>query len=92
MYYIYNQDYQSAIVIPIRLKTIKFNDKTNLIISGGGLNHKLLINEIQNRLKDVLLHIDKDRLIVAPDCGLGHLSRKLTMKKLKTMVQAVKNF
>ena len=39
-----------AIVYNIN-KYIKFNDKTNLIISGGGLNHKLLINEIQNRLK-----------------------------------------
>ncbi len=47
--------------------------------------------EIQKRVKEVLEHIDRERLIAAPDCGLGHLSRKLAMKKLKTMVEAVKN-
>ena len=47
------------------------------------------INEVQNRVKDALKHIDEERLIVAPDCGLGHLSRELAMKKLKTMVTAV---
>ena len=30
---------------------IKFNSKTNLIISGGGLNHTLLVNEIKDKLK-----------------------------------------
>ena len=49
------------------------------------------INEIQKRIKDALNYIDKDRLIAAPDCGLGHLSRELAKKKLKTMADAVKN-
>ena len=49
------------------------------------------INEIQKRVKDVLEHIDRDRLIAAPDCGLGHLPRELAIKKLKTMVNAVKD-
>ena len=49
------------------------------------------ISEIQKRLKDSFEHIDRNRLIAAPDCGLGHLSRKLAKKKLKTMVDAVKN-
>ena len=48
------------------------------------------IDEIQNRLKDVLKFIDKERLMVAPDCGLGHLSRNLAMRKLKIMVKAAK--
>jgi len=47
------------------------------------------ISEIQKRVKDVLEHIDRERLIAAPDCGLGHLPRKLAMKKLKTMVEAL---
>ena len=38
-----------------------------------------------------LEYIDKDRLIAAPDCGLGHLPRKLAITKLKTMVTAVKD-
>ena len=45
----------------------------------------------QKRVKDVLEHIDRERLIAAPDCGLGHLPRELAMKKLKTMVNAVKD-
>ena len=49
------------------------------------------INKIQNRVKVALKHIDEERLIIAPDCGLGHLSRELAMKKLKTMVNAIKN-
>ena len=49
------------------------------------------ISEIQKRVKDVLEHIDRERLIAAPDCGLGYLPRELAMKKLKTMVEAVKD-
>jgi len=49
------------------------------------------LHEINSRVKDLLEHIDRERLIAAPDCGLGLLPRKLAMKKLKTMVKAVKN-
>ena len=49
------------------------------------------IDEIRMRVKNALNHIDTDRLIAAPDCGLGHLPRKLAIKKLKIMVEAVKN-
>ena len=48
------------------------------------------IDEIQTRIKKALNHIDLNRLIAAPDCGLGHLPRNLAKKKLKTMVEAVK--
>ena len=33
----------------------------------------------------------KERLILAPDCGLGHLPRNLAIKKLTTLVNAVKD-
>ena len=48
--------------------------------------------EIISRIKDVLHFIDKEQLIVAPDCGLGHLSRGLAKTKLKIMVDAAKSF
>ena len=48
--------------------------------------------EIISRIKDVLHFIDKEQLIVAPDCGLGHLSRDLAKTKLKIMVDAAKSF
>ena len=50
------------------------------------------VQEIQSRVNDALKHINSDRMIAAPDCGLGHLPRDLAKKKLHTMVEAVKNF
>ena len=50
------------------------------------------IDEIQIRIEKALNHIDVNRLIAAPDCGLGHLPRNLARKKLKTMVEAVKKY
>ena len=50
------------------------------------------IDEMQMRIEEALNHIDLNRLIVAPDCGLGHLPRNLAKKKLKTMVEAVKKY
>ena len=37
-------------------------------------------------------HIKKENLIAAPDCGLGHLTRKLAKEKLNAMVIAVRDF
>tara|TARA_B110000014_G_scaffold259676_1_gene247938 strand:+ start:2988 stop:4088 length:1101 start_codon:yes stop_codon:yes gene_type:complete len=55
-----------AIVYNIN-KYIKFNRKTNLVISGGGLNHQLLINEINNKLRlNKINLIEKKR--IHPDC------------------------
>ena len=43
------------------------------------------VQEIQDRLREALLHIDADRLMAAPDCGLGLLGRDLTLRKLRNM-------
>ena len=48
------------------------------------------IEEIDNRIKSALNHIDKERLIAAPDCGLGHLPRNLAISKLMNLVKAAK--
>ena len=48
--------------------------------------------EIEQRIKAVLRYIDKERLIAAPDCGLGFLPRELAIKKLTTMVNAARKF
>jgi 5-methyltetrahydropteroyltriglutamate--homocysteine methyltransferase len=52
---------------------------------------KETINEIQSRINAATKHIKKEQLIAAPDCGLGHLPRDLAKRKLKIMVDAVKN-
>ena len=48
--------------------------------------------EIVSRINDALKFIDKEQLIVAPDCGLGHLPRDLAKIKLKIMVEASSSF
>ncbi len=48
------------------------------------------VDEVMARLQDVLEHIDRDRLVVAPDCGLGLLSAELAEQKLRIMCQAAK--
>lgn len=49
-----------------------------------------LVDEIHQRLADALNHIDRERLIAAPDCGLGLLSREQAMAKLRNLCEAAK--
>jgi 5-methyltetrahydropteroyltriglutamate--homocysteine methyltransferase len=44
--------------------------------------------EIAGRLRQALEHIDRHRLIAAPDCGLGFLGRELALRKLGNMCGA----
>ncbi len=46
------------------------------------------VEEIRARLTSALAHIDADRLIAAPDCGLGLLGRDLSLKKLRNLGEA----
>jgi len=48
------------------------------------------VEEIAARLKLALNHIDRDRLVVAPDCGLGLLPPAIAAEKLSLMVKATK--
>ena len=48
------------------------------------------VEEIAQRLSDALEHIDRERLIAAPDCGLMLLDRTLAMEKLKNLSEAAK--
>jgi methionine synthase II (cobalamin-independent) len=43
---------------------------------------------VEARLRSALNHIDRDRLVVAPDCGLGLLSAELAEAKLTVMCEA----
>ena len=47
--------------------------------------------ESATRLEAALAHIDRDRLMVAPDCGLMMLGRDLTMTKLRLMCEAARS-
>ena len=46
------------------------------------------VEDVTARLKQALERIDADRLIAAPDCGLGFLTREMAMEKLKVMTTA----
>ncbi|OED36563.1 5-methyltetrahydropteroyltriglutamate--homocysteine methyltransferase [Chromatiales bacterium (ex Bugula neritina AB1)] len=49
------------------------------------------VEEVRQRLLEALEHIDADRLMAAPDCGLGLLGRRLAVAKLKVMSEAAKS-
>lgn len=49
------------------------------------------VESIRERISAVLNYIDADRLMVAPDCGLGLLGRELALKKLSHLVTAAKS-
>ena len=45
-----------------------------------------------NRLRGALRHIDSDRLIAAPDCGLAMLDRDSAMRKMTNLAAAAHGF
>ena len=49
------------------------------------------VEEIRARLEAALGHIDRERLIAAPDCGLGLLGRERSIEKLTNLSQAAKS-
>ena len=49
------------------------------------------VEEIRSRLLAALEHIDANRLIAAPDCGLGLLGRELAMAKLRNLSEAARS-
>ena len=68
-----------------------FNQTTVILGVIAIANSKIeTVDEIEERLRLVLNHIDSDRLIAAPDCGLGLLGRSLALHKLSNLSQAAK--
>lgn len=74
------------------LKLLEHFESTAVILGVIAIakSHVEAKDEITARLKQALGHIDKDRLIAAPDCGLGLLGKDLTLKKLNNMCAAAK--
>jgi 5-methyltetrahydropteroyltriglutamate--homocysteine methyltransferase len=48
------------------------------------------VDEIRDRLAAALHHIDAERLIVGPDCGLGMLDKDTANRKLENLVEAAR--
>ena len=49
------------------------------------------VDEIRERLGQALNHIDPNRLMAAPDCGLGILGRQRAREKLRNLCQAARS-
>ena len=49
------------------------------------------VEQIRARMLEVLKYVPAERLIAAPDCGLGFLGRDLAMVKLRNMVEAARS-
>lgn len=67
--------------------------KTSVVLGAVAVAKSRLetVEEITERLKTALEHIDHHRLIVAPDCGLGLLTRELAIAKLTNLCEAANN-
>lgn len=50
------------------------------------------VDEIKTRIQEALKYVEKERLIISPDCGLGYLPKNIAYQKLKNMVEAAKSF
>jgi len=71
----------------------KFSSKTIILgvvkIASSKIESEAKINQ---RVQQALEHIDKERLILSPDCGLSFLPKKLCLQKLKVMTKVAKSF
>ena len=76
---------------PNDLSLLELFENTIVILGVLGIARSRIesVEEIEFRLRDAMGHIEKDRLIAAPDCGLGMLNRETVLAKLKNLRQAV---
>ncbi|MFT5217964.1 MAG: 5-methyltetrahydropteroyltriglutamate--homocysteine methyltransferase [Planctomycetota bacterium] len=72
------------------LQLLEHFEKTSVILGVVTIANSRIetIEAIHQRIELALNHIDQDRLLVAPDCGLMMLGRDLAMTKLKNMCAA----
>ncbi len=71
----------------------RFRQKTVILgVIGIARSRIESVAEIASRLREALGHIDQARLMAAPDCGLGMLTRDQVQAKLANMVSAAKTF
>jgi len=76
------------------LALLETYDRTTVILGVVAVARSQLetVDEIRARVEAALAHIDGDRLWLAPDCGLGFLSRDLAMAKLQVLTDAAATF
>ncbi len=67
------------------------NTKVILGLVNIASSHIEAVDVLRERLRSALLHIDADRLIAAPDCGLALLPRELAVAKLRNLSSAARS-
>lgn len=74
------------------LRLLEKFEKTSVIFGAVAIADSRIepVEEIRERLKQALQHIDKQRLLAAPDCGLAMLGRQLAVEKLTNLCAAAK--
>ena len=72
------------------LKLLKLFEKKAIIFGTIAIARSRLesMEEVTGRIKVALEHIDRDRLVIAPDFGLGFLSEELAAANLDVMCRA----
>ena len=70
------------------LKLLKLFEKKTIIFGTIARSRLESMEEVTGRIKVALEHIDRDRLVIAPDFGLGFLSSELAAAKLDVMCRA----
>ena len=78
---------------PNDLSLLELFTKTTVILGVLAIARSAVepVEEIVSRLENALRRIDPERLIVAPDCGLGMLDRRIVVEKLQNMVTAAQS-
>lgn len=76
------------------LSLLEAYDQTTVILGVVAVAKSQLetVEEIRARIEATLGHIERDRLWLAPDCGLGFLPRDLAMAKLQVLTDAAAAF
>ena len=70
----------------------KFKKTTIILVIVTIANSRVeTVDEIKDRVTSVLRHIPAERLILAPDCGLGYLPKDILEQKLRNMVAVAKS-
>lgn len=77
---------------PNDLSLLEMFSKTTVIfgVAAIAMSRVETVDAIEARLTHALEHIDADRLMAAPDCGLGLLGRDLAFEKLCHIGEAAK--
>jgi len=72
------------------LKLLRLFKQTTVIFGSVAIASSRVetVEEIETRLNEALEHIDAERLIVAPDCGLAFLPPAILQQKLSNMCMA----